>query len=111
MKHGNDFICSVTVQNRQYFLHQKIKSQKTTTKMNYTIINGVLIAPSYPYKLVYSFQHGMSQKHFTFAFLFQYAFVSKSFICKSFITLTPKSITSNIHSFFMCSSCLSILFH
>lgn len=72
MKHGNDFICSVTVQNRQYFLHQKIKSQKTTTKMNYTIINGVLIAPSYPYKLVYSFQHGMSQKHFTFAFLFQY---------------------------------------
>lgn len=39
------FICSVTVQNRQYFLHQKIKSQTTTTtKMNDTIINGVLIA-------------------------------------------------------------------
>ena len=38
--------------------------------MNDTIINVVLIAPSYPHKPVYSFQHDMSWKHFIFAFLY-----------------------------------------
>lgn len=37
--------------------------------MNDTIINGVLIVPSYPQRPVYSFQHYMSRKHFILAFL------------------------------------------
>lgn len=95
------FICSVTVQNRQYFSHQKIKSQTTTTaKMNDTIINGVLIAPSHPHKLVYSFQHGMSQKHFTFAFLclsiFRHFF---QLICNYMFSKQLQLLGSKIRSF------------
>lgn len=64
------FICSVTVQNRQYFFASEDKiTNNNNNKNERHNYQWCFNCTSHPHKLVYSFQHGMSQKHFTFAFL------------------------------------------